>query len=156
MKILRLILRSACAVAAAWVASAQQPKRVDDNALKNASKNGDEWLTNGRDYAETHYSPLKQIDTSNVKRLGLAWSWETESPSGARIEATPLRCGESRCCALRWIARDGVKPPDHFAGLTWVFSTADWRPWTRKRAKSTGLFKPLRRMSGTRLRVRLA
>jgi quinohemoprotein ethanol dehydrogenase len=86
----RSILPAACAVAAVWVASAQQPKRVDDNALKNAAKNGDEWLTNGRDYAETHFSPLKQIDTSNVKRLGLAWSWETESPSGARIEATPL------------------------------------------------------------------
>jgi quinohemoprotein ethanol dehydrogenase len=69
---------------------AQQPKRVDTNALRNAAKNADEWLTYGRDYAETHYSPLKQIDTSNVSRLGLAWSWDTQSPSGGRIESTPL------------------------------------------------------------------
>jgi hypothetical protein len=48
----RSIVLAACAMAAVWVASAQQPKRVDDNALKNAAKNGDEWLTNGRDYAE--------------------------------------------------------------------------------------------------------
>jgi quinohemoprotein ethanol dehydrogenase len=63
---------------------------VDDAALRDASKNSGEWLTYGRDYAETHYSPLKQIDVSNVKRLGLAWSMETQSPSGGRIEATPL------------------------------------------------------------------
>ncbi len=81
---------------ALWVANAQQskqaakqvPKPVDDAALRAAAP--EEWLTYGHDYAETHYSPLKQIDTSNVNRLGLAWSWETESPSGARIEATPL------------------------------------------------------------------
>jgi quinohemoprotein ethanol dehydrogenase len=69
---------------------AQQDKRVDDRALKNAAKNADEWLTYGRDYAETHYSPLKRIDTTNVKRLGLAWSLETDSPANARVEGTPL------------------------------------------------------------------
>ena len=84
------------------MAVAQQPKRVDDNALKNAAKNGDEWLTYGRDYAETHFSPLKQIDTSNVKRLGLAWSWETESPAGARIEATPLMSNGVLYGSLGW------------------------------------------------------
>src|ERR1700754_260827 len=67
-----------------------QTKRVDDRALRNAGKNAEEWLTYGRDYAETHFSSLKQIDTTNVKRLGLAWSWETESPAGANIEGTPL------------------------------------------------------------------
>src|SRR5271155_1363901 len=76
--------------AAVWIASAQQPKRVDDNALKNAAKNGDEWLTYGRDYAETHYSPLNQINAGNVASMGLAWSWETESREGGSLEATPL------------------------------------------------------------------
>src|SRR5271170_2421522 len=89
-------------IAAVWMASAQQPKRVDESALKNAGKNGDEWLTYGRDYAETHYSPLKQIDTANVKRLGLAWSWETESPANARIEATPLMSNGVLYGSLGW------------------------------------------------------
>jgi quinohemoprotein ethanol dehydrogenase len=71
-------------------ASGQQPKLVDDNALKNAAKNGDEWLTYGHDYAETHYSPLDQINASNVSRLGLAWSWATEARDGGSLEATPL------------------------------------------------------------------
>jgi len=34
----------------------------------------EEWSTNGRDYAETHYSPLDQIHTGNVNRLDLAWA----------------------------------------------------------------------------------
>ncbi len=90
------------AVVAAWIAGAQQSRKVDSGALKNAAKNGDEWLTYGRDYAETHYSPLKQIDTTNVSRLGLAWSWETESPAGGRIEATPLVSGGVSYGSLAW------------------------------------------------------
>ena len=35
-----------------------------------------EWLTYGRDQAETHYSPLDQITSDNVDRLRLARSWE--------------------------------------------------------------------------------
>jgi hypothetical protein len=33
---------------------AVQSKWVDDAALRNASGNGDEWLTYGRDHAGTH------------------------------------------------------------------------------------------------------
>jgi quinohemoprotein ethanol dehydrogenase len=65
-------------------------KPIDDATLRVAASNAGEWLTYGRDYAETHFSPLKQIDTSNVSPLSLAWSSETESPSGGRIEATLL------------------------------------------------------------------
>ena len=55
-----------------WVAMAQQQPltRVDDNALKNASSTPDRWLTYGLDYAETRYSPLKQIDATNVEPVG--------------------------------------------------------------------------------------
>lgn len=84
------------------IALAQNKRPVDDNSLKNAAKNGDEWQTYGRDYAETHFSPLKQIDTTNVKRLGLAWSLETESPAGARIEATPLFSNGVLYASLGW------------------------------------------------------
>jgi quinohemoprotein ethanol dehydrogenase len=48
-----------------------------------------EWTTYGRDYAETHYSPLTQITADNVSRLQPAWSWTLPKP-GARPEATPL------------------------------------------------------------------
>ena len=73
-----------------WGAVAQQPlMRVDDNALKNASSMPDSWLTYGLDYAETRYSTLKQIDSTNVGRLGLAWVAEIGAGGGGQ-EATPL------------------------------------------------------------------
>ena len=62
---------------------AQQAKKVDENALKNAGKTGDEWLTYGLNYGETRYSPLKQIDATNVKRLGLAWAVDIRGGGGS-------------------------------------------------------------------------
>ena len=48
---------------------------VDANVLKNAGSPQDahpgEWLSYGRSQSETRYSPLTQINTSNVNRLGL-------------------------------------------------------------------------------------
>ncbi len=70
-------------------ATAQQPRKVDDAALKNAGKNGEEWLTYGLNPAETRYSPLKEINASNVSRLGLAWSYEVGAGGGTQ-ESTPL------------------------------------------------------------------
>jgi len=53
-----------------------QVRRVDDAALKNAAKSASDgdWLSYGLTPGETRFSPLKQIDASNVKRLGLVWS----------------------------------------------------------------------------------
>src|SRR4029079_18079848 len=62
---------------------------VDDNALKNAGKAGTEWLTYGLTPAETRYSPLTQITTGNVSRLGLEWLYDLGSGGGGQ-EATPL------------------------------------------------------------------
>src|SRR6202163_1063942 len=74
---------------AAWVASGQQGRRVDDGVLKNAGKSGDDWLTYGFTQGETRFSPLNQINTGNVSRLGLAWSFDTGMGGGGQ-EATPL------------------------------------------------------------------
>jgi quinohemoprotein ethanol dehydrogenase len=73
-----------------WLAAAQETARiVTPQELLNAGGDGTEWLTYGHDYAETHFSPLNQINTKNVKRLSLAWSITTEAPQGT-VEATPL------------------------------------------------------------------
>jgi PQQ-dependent dehydrogenase (methanol/ethanol family) len=47
-----------------------------------------DWLSHGRTYGEQRYSPLDQIDESNVGQLGLAWSYDLASDHG--VEATPL------------------------------------------------------------------
>ncbi len=71
------------------IAGAQPVHRVDDATLKNAGKSGDDWLTYGFTPGETRYSPLDQINPSNVKRLGLAWCYDLGAGGGGQ-EATPL------------------------------------------------------------------
>ena len=49
----------------------------------------DMWPTYHGDYSGRRYSPLKQINSSNVKGLTLAWMTKTDSiPDGARIGGT--------------------------------------------------------------------
>ena len=79
----------AACVSVALAALAQQSRRVDDATLKNAGKTGDEWLTYGLNQSESRYSPLNQINTGNVNRLGLTWSLEIGA-GGGNQEATPL------------------------------------------------------------------
>jgi PQQ-dependent dehydrogenase (methanol/ethanol family) len=73
---------------AAGVALAGQG--IDTDALLRSPNQ--EWLSYGGDYAETHYSPLDQIDQSNVDRLGRVWEWAIPGTAGS-LEATPLVAG---------------------------------------------------------------
>src|SRR6266496_4394103 len=75
------------AVVSGGVLIAQQS--IDDAALKGTGKARGDWLTYGIDYAETRYSPLKEIDASNVSRLAVAWSANIGVGGGGQ-EATPL------------------------------------------------------------------
>ena len=72
---------------------AQQPRRVTEDLLKTGSKTGDEWVAYGTNWAEQRFSPLKQVDATNVNRLGLAWSAELPLAAGnpqTHQENTPL------------------------------------------------------------------
>ncbi len=62
---------------------------IHAQAAKNASKTGDDWTTYGLTPGETRYSPLNQINTNNVSRLGVAWSYDV-GRGGGNQEATPL------------------------------------------------------------------
>src|SRR5206468_471151 len=88
-KLIVLFLSFTGLLFATWIAAGQQTRRIDDVALRNAGKTGEEWLTYGLTPGETRYSPLKQIDTSNVSRLGPAWSYDV-GQGGGNQEATPL------------------------------------------------------------------
>jgi quinohemoprotein ethanol dehydrogenase len=61
---------------------------VDDAKLVAADAATDDWLTHGRTYGEQRYSPLAQIDETNVGTLGLAWTLDTDTKRG--LEATPI------------------------------------------------------------------
>lgn len=72
---------------------AQPPRRVDDAALKDAGKTGEDWISYNVNWSEQRYSPLNQINASNVSKLGLAWSYDIPAATGNpqnRQEGTPL------------------------------------------------------------------
>ncbi len=79
MNMKALLAGSATAVLAfVTTFEAQQPRPVDAGVLKATGTANDSmagsWLSYGRTQGETRSSPLNQINTSNVGKLGLAWS----------------------------------------------------------------------------------
>lgn len=46
------------------------------------------WLTGGRDYQQSYFSPLKDLNKKNIKHLGFAWQYEIDTTDG--FEATPI------------------------------------------------------------------
>src|SRR5215468_3819248 len=100
-KMTTLVLSVAGLLVATWIASGQQTRRIDDLALKAAGKTGEDWLTYGLTPQETRYSPLKQIDSTNVSRLGLAWSFDLGT-GGGNQEATPLEWNGNIYAISNW------------------------------------------------------
>ena len=93
MQTFRAVLQAVTVIGCASLMHAQQPVVVDLTVLKNAGTPRDSlpgsWLTYGKSHSEQRYTPLKQIDASNVKRLGLAWSYVVGA-GGYAQEGTPL------------------------------------------------------------------
>ncbi len=58
------------------------------DSLLAADRNRDDWLMNGRTYANLRFSPLDQINTGNVKSLVPKWIYQTGK--AATFQATPL------------------------------------------------------------------
>ena len=90
-------LRPACVAALVLLALACRsgsPPRSDetdlvtDASLADADADVDDWLSYGRTYAESRFSPLDQIHAGNVASLGLAWTYATGTTRG--LEATPI------------------------------------------------------------------
>ena len=69
---------------------ASAPTVVDGRALRNIDgpANIGDWLSHGRGWDEARFSPLAQIDESNVGQLGLAWFDDLQTYRG--VQATPL------------------------------------------------------------------
>lgn len=68
--------------------AANHVDQVNGRFIAENAKTGKDWPTHGFDHAETRFSPLTQISSDNVDKLGLAWSYNLESSRG--VEATPL------------------------------------------------------------------
>jgi len=61
---------------------------VDALRLVAADKEPGNWMTQGRTYSEQRFSPLDAVNTGNVDKLALAWSFELSTNRG--VEATPI------------------------------------------------------------------
>jgi alcohol dehydrogenase (cytochrome c) len=78
---MKLFIAATMSLALAGMASAQT---LDD--LKNDGKNTDNILTYGMGYSQHRFSPLKQVDKSNVKRLVPVWNLSLDNQWGEQAQ----------------------------------------------------------------------
>jgi quinohemoprotein ethanol dehydrogenase len=77
------------------------PAAVTTERLLGAANGGStQWLTYGGDYAEHRFSPLKQIDTTNVGTLGLKWFADYDT--NLDVHGTPLYVDGVLYVSLAW------------------------------------------------------
>ena len=81
-----------------WMASAHAV--VDAAAMQALETDGSEWLSYDRTWAQQRFSPLEQINTETVDKLGLAWSIDLDNKRG--LEATPLYHDGVLYTSLSW------------------------------------------------------
>jgi len=72
--------------------------QIDDERLKHPQPG--EWITYNGSLNEQRYSPLDQINDTNVTGLKLVWSFSTNSTRG--LEATPLVVGGVMYTTAPW------------------------------------------------------
>jgi quinohemoprotein ethanol dehydrogenase len=61
---------------------------VDGARIIAADREPENWMSHGRTYSEQRFSPLREINDSNVGELGLAWYYDLDTNRGQ--EATPI------------------------------------------------------------------
>ncbi|MBT3427714.1 MAG: PQQ-dependent dehydrogenase, methanol/ethanol family [Gammaproteobacteria bacterium] len=61
---------------------------IDDERIISAESEPGNWLAHGRTYEEQRFSPLTQINKSNVSDLGLAWY--KDMGTNRALESTPI------------------------------------------------------------------
>jgi quinohemoprotein ethanol dehydrogenase len=89
-----MYLRGSCAAlaltlsAGIYAAPAGSPAAVANvnDARVLTDKSGDNWLVKGGSFSQQQFSRLKDINSGNVSRLGLAWSVDLDDPMGLTAE----------------------------------------------------------------------
>jgi PQQ-dependent dehydrogenase (methanol/ethanol family) len=95
----RFVLTGAAVLLGAQ-AQAQSAAKVDMKRLLNADKEAGQWMSHSRTFDEQYFSPLKQINDTNVGQLGLAWF--VDLPTNQNIETTPLMIDGALYLTLPW------------------------------------------------------
>src|ERR1700691_5403658 len=84
--ILILLGSFACVLPLARAAALRVAGNGEEARGRAEAASGNDWLLNGQDFGERHFSPLKQITGKNVSKLGLAWSLDIDSAMGMAAE----------------------------------------------------------------------
>jgi glucose dehydrogenase len=67
-----------------------------DSQLDALIKNSSNWAAQAGDYSNHRYSPLKQINESNVAKLQVAWTVSTGVLRGHEGSSSATRCISTR------------------------------------------------------------
>jgi quinohemoprotein ethanol dehydrogenase len=86
--LLLAVIASSTATLPAWSADRKPAAAVTQQRMEQADKEPGQWMSHGRTWGEQRFSPLKQINDRNVKKLGLAWFADLNTWRG--VTATPL------------------------------------------------------------------
>jgi quinohemoprotein ethanol dehydrogenase len=77
---------AALVVSARVTAAPASVGNVTDAGIVSQSGTGENWLVNGGDFGQAHFSPLKSITRQNIDHLGLTWWLDIDSPMGLAVE----------------------------------------------------------------------
>ena len=92
MRLPLIVLLSAGLMAPALLAQADKGKQAKSRPIPPG-----DWPLYSRDFASTRYSPLNQINTGNVSKLALAWSYKPAPvPSRAADSAKAAAKGKGK------------------------------------------------------------
>ncbi len=61
---------------------------ITNSRLISVGNEPEVWLTGGRDYHQSYFSPLNSINDKNITKVGYAWSYDIDTTHG--FEATPI------------------------------------------------------------------
>src|SRR5438874_2067871 len=90
------------------------------------TKPSPDWPVYGGNSQNTHYSPLTQINKSNVKRLEVAWSYDTGETGGLQ---RPVHCGRPPARNVARVSRrhSRLRRSEWQAALEFPHHSPSWR-----------------------------
>jgi quinohemoprotein ethanol dehydrogenase len=88
MRVSTVLLLAVFAVSGCNEKAPQTPGSITSEKLLAAASDTANWISYGRTYDEQRFSPIDQVNASNVGQLGLAWYSDLDTNRGQ--EATPI------------------------------------------------------------------
>lgn len=109
------------------VLAAETPANVNAQRMADPAATATNWMTYGGTYSEQRFSPLEQVDKSNVSRLGLAWFADYDT--NLRQDGTPLKIDDVIYVSTAW---SKVYAFDAHTGKTlWQYDPKTPGQWVR-------------------------